>query len=204
MPPQIGGIALNMVALASLMELLADIDVARRWLLQPLRSVVLVIATVLTAMCAVRFLAFDFDDNGNCVSLLWRELHSLRTTAAHGAALVAMQTTGAKWFPIVGAPAMVLVYVAGSLNLLLFLHFGALALRRGAEPEPFWYPATVSIGTLALVVFCIATSFPRESWPCLALPRASCSSLSCSASCDCSACSAWARSARRAVYAWTT
>lgn len=152
-PPAAGGIALNMAAMAGLMESLHDAfpEWPEAVLLHAQRASLL-ISTGLIGVLVVRSLSWGRDEqSGACVSLLWRELQCLRTASSHGAALVAMQMAGGSWYSIVGKPAAAVVCFAYALNCLLVLHFVFLACRRRAAPQPFWYPATVSIGTMALV-----------------------------------------------------
>ena len=46
--------------------------------------------------------------------------------------------------------ASVLVHTAAALNWILTAHFLRLCVRRRSAPEPFWFPATVSLAGLAL------------------------------------------------------
>ena len=83
----------------------------------------------------------------------WPELSSRRQTAGYGALLVAIQLTGGQFAAVARfhAAARTVVHVAAALNALLTLHFLRLCWRRGSAPEPFWFPATVSVATLAVV-----------------------------------------------------
>ena len=98
-PPAAGGIALNMAAMAGLMESLHDAfpEWPKAVLLHAQRASLL-ISTGLIGVLVVRSLSWGRDEqSGKCVSLLWRELQCLRTASSHGAALVAMQMAGGSW-----------------------------------------------------------------------------------------------------------
>lgn len=159
LPVHAGGIALNIVAMAGLAQQLARVypDVA---MLEPVRRFLVYESVVLMVVCLLRALcSFErVDDTVQWRASLWAELRSMRVVASHCALLVAIQLGGWQIFQlteeynsVISGAAAAVIYIAAACNWLLSIYFLVLAYCRRASVEPFWFPPTVSLCTLAIV-----------------------------------------------------
>ena len=152
LPVQASGIALNIVAIASLLGLLADRP-GWAWVspfLEPLEWVLFTESLVLQALLTLR--AMTVLRQGRMTDLLLRqELHSRRQTAGWAALIIAGHLTWARLHPYLGAPAFAMVHAFAVLQYLTCARFLLLCWRKRSPPEPYWFPATVSLAAVGIV-----------------------------------------------------
>ena len=155
-PIQAGGIALNIVALAGLLAQLSESYPHFASILLPLSTGLRCESSVLQLVVLARALACKPGGwlGGVRVCHLGRELSSRRQVAGYGAFLVAVQLASAQWAvlgPIEYQVARIVGHAAAAANYVLTAHFLRLSYMRRAAPEPFWFPATVSLATICIM-----------------------------------------------------
>ena len=154
LPVQASGIALNIVAIASLLGLLnGRPGWAWAWVgpfLVPFEWVFFTASLVLQVLLTLR--AMTVLRQGRLTDLLLRqELHSRRQTAGWAALIIAGHLTWARLHPYLGAPAFAMVHVFAMLQYLTCARFLLLCWRKRSPPEPYWFPATVSLAAIGIV-----------------------------------------------------
>jgi hypothetical protein len=145
-PVQASGIALNIVSIAHTLEMLSDDgDIYIPW--EWLRNLVPAVshfmqaeAAVLISLCTVRGIAY-----------FGREHASLNVLASHCTLFVAVQLLASNLTEHLGWSAVVAVYTAYALGCVLSLRFLWLCRKSRSLPEPFWFTATVSTASFAMV-----------------------------------------------------
>lgn len=145
MPVQASGIALNVVAIAGLLNLLERADHSWRRVLQAISSVLCLEASVLLGLYVARSLfASDFV----------RGLSSRTVISSHSVCLTAVQilfaqpTTFERLGRFASTCAGPVVHASAALGVLLTGRFVYLVARRDALVEPSWFPSTVSLASL--------------------------------------------------------
>ena len=93
LPVQAGGIALNIIAIAGLLQSLEERHASWRWLLRPASSFLVMESCTLQLVCLCRMLLLCERVGGRWRSTFVRELCSRRVTAAHCALLVGVQAS---------------------------------------------------------------------------------------------------------------
>jgi hypothetical protein len=158
-PVQIGGIALNVAAIAGLLNRVSETYPGYESACSLIRSFMMFESWTLCLVCCVRALTCS-RRLGRWRSTLTEELRSRRATAAHSTLLTALQLIAAQSLnprPAGGlgrtssaapAPALAygLVHVSWVLNTVLTVHFFRLCWRRRASVEPYWFPPGISVG----------------------------------------------------------
>lgn len=140
---------------SSLLPLVADSFPAARILLA-IRHELLITSSTLQIALLIRILANPF--------AFLRELRSVRTISAHTALFIALQLRAGLLpatypsSPAVKQAAIAVVHGAALINAALTLRFSAICAARRAAPEPYWFPAVVSLASLSLAGGEVGTS----------------------------------------------
>ncbi|KAL1508499.1 hypothetical protein AB1Y20_004600 [Prymnesium parvum] len=158
LPVQSGGIALNLVATAGLLDTLSNTHPQHRWLLQPVHSVLMSESLLLQTICLVRMLCLFEFAHGMWRSTLLYEISSRRVISSHSALLFSIQLLGSQLYRYseaheygLGGLICGVIYASVAMNCGLNLLFLVLCLLRRQPVEPFWFPATVSVAGLAVI-----------------------------------------------------
>ena len=141
LPVQSSGIALNIVAIAGLLDLLMIADPSRVWL-KPFSAILYIESALLIALYILRAL---------CSSSFVAELSSRTVISSHCVMCVAIDILCSQNVARLGAIAVLAVHCSCALNLLLSGRFLYLCARRRALVEPVWFPATISVSAISLV-----------------------------------------------------
>ena len=147
LPPQVGGIALNLAGLATWSHALAELHDGLSSAVPSATRIAMAAAAIIMAVELLKLLVAP--------SLIREELCDHKACGSHGALLMAV-TLGAAHLPA-GEVAAVAVHTCFALQALMLLWYLYLVRRQLASVSPIWYPPTIGIGASAIAMRAISS-----------------------------------------------
>ena len=137
LPPEVGGIALNLFGLSGFCDALGRLHEPLHDPLLSLRWVPLVVSVVLLVGAFVKLALVP--------PVVARELWDPKACASHGGLLMAL-TGAAAQLDRLGGPAKPLVCAATALQLSMVAWYLVHCAHIRSPPVPYWFPPTVGCG----------------------------------------------------------
>lgn len=149
-PAPLSAIALNIIGSANLLLQIAQARPHLKHIPQLLHYPLVLLSILLQLLFLLRVVVYWRGERGSIIWFAQRELASTRVTSSYGAFFMAAQMAAAH-LEHMHHHVATLVHVASWMQYIVCGYFLACCISRRKLPEPFWFPATASIATPALV-----------------------------------------------------
>ena len=151
-PTEAGGIALNCAGLAAWsgavaqsQSVWASPSATVRWI--PLTGSIIILSLTFLKLCVAP-------------EVVRKELNIPKLTGSYGSLLMAATLTSGELVTVNLTFARTVVYLAGSVQMLMVCYYYYLNWRLKAPPVPFWFPPTVGVGAFSIAG--VRVSMPVE------------------------------------------